>query len=464
MRFDVPCALVLLTLGGGLRSQNICLDHTGFVASGGLDLWGISAGHLNDDTLLDMAVSNHLTGDLSIFFGNGDGSFQPAVTLPVGMYPVDIIAADLNGDTRADLVTAHVDHVQVLLNLGGGAFDAPVPYAIPSGETWTLMARDLDNDGAIDLLVPHGAGGGGLAVLIGNGDGTFQPHADHPTDVPATSLDLADFNEDGHLDVLYTHLAGLGEVVHFWSILWGTRPGTFGTRTHVTHPHTSIFASAIDVDANGDMDVVVSNSYPSPDSLSFRMGDGTGGFAAPVTMYGGISPALVRSVDMDLDGFGDLVVADYANNSVRVFPGYGAGQFGPPVHSIAAVNPIDFAVGRFNADALPDIVIAASSGAYVGVILNCLVAAVEEATDMNVMTLGPNPADDAMYIRLDGAAQAAWIEITDAAGRLVEQAGASADGVVVDTSPLAGGLYVATLCDANGRSLARARFEVVHAR
>ena len=458
MRLSAACALILLSCSGVLRAQNACLNYTGFVASGGNDLWGITAAQLNDDTLLDMAVSNHLTADISVFFGNGDGTFQPAVTIAVGAYPVDIVAAHLNSDTRADLVTAHAGQVQVLLNLGGGAFAAPVPYLFLFGETWTLMAHDVNTDGAIDVLAPHGAFGGGLAVLLGNGDGTFEPAVNYATDVNATSLDLADFNEDGKLDVLYTHLPGLGEIDHFWSILWGTGPGTFGTRTHVTHPQTSIYASAIDVNENGDVDVVVSNSYPPPDSLSFRLGDGAGGFATPVTMYGGISPSLVRFVDMDLDGNGDLVVADYANNSVRVFPGNGAGAFGAPVYSLAAVDPIDFAVGRFNADAYPDIVIPSSQGAYVGVILSCLVAGVEEASGPSSMTLGPNPADDALIIHLTGPDQMERIEIRDAAGRLVARLAPSPGSTMVNTTTLAPGHYLVSLCDASGCINARARF------
>lgn len=461
MNRSVPAVLVLLACVGASRGQNACLNYTGFVASGGLDLWGITAGRLNDDTLLDMAVSNHLTADISLFFGNGDGSFQAAVTLPVDPYPVDIVAADLDHDGREDLVTARGGGAQVLLNLGNGTFSAPVTYETPPVDTWILMVRDLDGDEVLDLLVPHGAGGGGLAILLGNGDGTFQAAVSYPTDVAPTSLDVADFNEDGDLDVLYTHLSGLAEVTHFWSVLWGNGSGTFGPPTHVVHTHTSIFASAIDVDENGDVDVVVSNSYPPPDSLAFCMGDGAGGFAPAVSFYGGISPSIVQAADMDLDGFIDLVVADYANNSVRVFPGNGAGAFGAPGYSLAAVDPVDLAVGRFNADSYPDIVISDSQGAYVGVVLSCLVAGVEDVARAHAITVGPNPADDQLGISL-GEQVAGSVEIRDASARTVHQAPISGGSVIIRTADFAEGSYIAALRDAGGRIVGHARFEVVH--
>ena len=425
----------VFVLFGIANAQGPCLDYTGFIASGGLDLWGIAVGQLNDDTLLDMAVSNHLTSDVSLFFGNGDGTFQPALTLDVDTFPTDIVAADLNGDDRADLVTAHAGQVDILLNLSGGSFAAPVVVPIPLGETWTLLARDLDGDTFVDLLVPHGAGGGGLAVLLGNGDGTFQPAVNHPTDVTATSLDLADLNEDGHLDVLYTHLAGFGEVDHFWSVLWGTGPGTFGTRTHVPHPHTSIFASTFDLNGDGHADVVVSDSYPDP--LALCMGDGSGSFAVPIAMQAGAGPSFVRFVDMDLDGHKDLLVADYYGNAMHVLPGDGAGQFGAAVSCSATVDPIDFAVGDFNGDALPDIVIPASIGAYVGVILNCVVAGVPEY-DGAGLRVWPNPTTDAVTVA--GLHPGDAVEVFTSTGQRAAVR-AVGEGATVSLTGLAAGVY-----------------------
>ena len=100
-----------------------------------------------------------------------------------------------------------------------------------------------------------------------------------------------------------------------------------------------------------------------------------------------------------MDGTLDLVLSDYGGNAVDVMRGDGGGGFGPLVHTVAAVNPEDFAVGRFNADAYPDVVLGSTyfGMAYFGIVLNCFAIGIEE-TSTHAPLLFPVPADDRIIL------------------------------------------------------------------
>jgi len=117
---------------------------------------------------LDLAVVNEQSNTVSVFPGNGDGAFQPKVDYTVGTDPDALAAGDFNGDGRPDLAVVNLTgSVSVLLNGGAGAFLPAVGFAVPSG-SHSVAVADFNGDGHADLVVNH-------SLLLGNGDGTFQP-------------------------------------------------------------------------------------------------------------------------------------------------------------------------------------------------------------------------------------------------------------------------------------------------
>jgi hypothetical protein len=163
---------------------------------------GIVAGEFTGDGHTDLAVVNPGANDVSVLLGNGDGTFQPPVNYAAGTDPHSVVAGDFNGDGHTDLaVTSNgsVDastgtyipgtgSVSVLLGNGDGTFQPPVTYAAGDG-AGALVAGDFTGDGHIDLAVAdQGYSGydssdgsydlpvpGSVSVLLGNSDGTFQP-------------------------------------------------------------------------------------------------------------------------------------------------------------------------------------------------------------------------------------------------------------------------------------------------
>ena len=133
-----------------------------------------------------------VSGTVSVFLGNGDGTFKPQVTYTVGTEPEGIAAADVNGDGKLDLIVTNTgiddSTVSVLLGNGDGTFQPQcLKYATASGPAGLVVA-DFNNDGKLDIATSNYYGDN-VSILLGNGDGTFQaevtyaagkstPHAD----------------------------------------------------------------------------------------------------------------------------------------------------------------------------------------------------------------------------------------------------------------------------------------------
>ena len=190
----------------------------------------IAAGDFNGDGRLDLAVANYNTSTVSILIGNGDGTFRAPVDYSLGTYtaPEAIAIGDFNGDGRLDLAVADTGTgtVSILLGNGDGTFqpavsystEAPITRQIPASITSpdAIVVGDFNGDGKLGLAVadlgsnetisyPDGTYQsinvqGGVSVLLGNGDGTFQP-ALYDAIEPADILVAGDFNGDGKLDL-----------------------------------------------------------------------------------------------------------------------------------------------------------------------------------------------------------------------------------------------------------------------
>jgi hypothetical protein len=156
----------------------------------------IASGDFNHDGKLDVGVAGTY---LSIFLGNGDGTFQVPVTYSG---PFNSIAvADFNNDGNLDIVVVPDDlTVSVFLGNGDGTFQPP--KSSPTAAATFLAVGDFNGDHKMDIVVvdsPY------ISVLLGNGDGTFQAPIDNSSSVGVHQLAVGDFSNDHKLDV-----AGVG--------------------------------------------------------------------------------------------------------------------------------------------------------------------------------------------------------------------------------------------------------------
>lgn len=170
-------------------------------------------------------------GELGVLVGNGDGTLQPAVTYNSGgEYAYSVALGDLRGNGILDLVVANkfsddegssdYNAVDVLLGNGDGTFQSAVSYLLPGGEYDAVAIGDVNGDGYLDLvlveecqrLTPHSCKGTGeVAVLLGNGDGTFQKPIVYPSGgYEGSAIAIGDVNGDGRPDLIVTNACGSG--------------------------------------------------------------------------------------------------------------------------------------------------------------------------------------------------------------------------------------------------------------
>jgi len=218
-----------------------------------------------------------------------------------------------------------------------------------------LVTGDFNGDGKIDIAVVAGAG---ISVLLGNGDGTFQPHVDYALPATAIAMACADFNHDGKLDLAVTH----GNSV---SLFLGKGDGTFASPTSFAIGMSPDTMVAADFNGDGNMDLAVTTSNGSA-QLSVRLGNGRGGFGPLLISAIGLgdTPVGIAAGDFNGDGKLDLVTAAFGN-TYSVMLGNGDGTFQTTTTTLASCLS-GVTTADFNGDGMLDLAITYGCGFQAG--------------------------------------------------------------------------------------------------
>jgi hypothetical protein len=349
----------------------------------------LATGDFNGDGVIDLAVTNSYDNTVSVLLGRPDATFAPQVTYPTGSLPVSIVAGDFNGDGNLDLAVTNGDctpaheseppqcspsTVGILLGNGDGTFQPQVTYSVGTLPA-SIVTADFNGDGKLDLAVVN-VFDNNISILLGNGDGTFLPPVNYPVALQASyfalpSLVLGDFNGDGKMD-----LAVDGTNAVF--VLLGDGNGTFQPALQTNCSCTTTAAAAGDFNRDGKLDLVVFGGQGTEILLGF--GDGTFYLNATYDTAGsGIAVA-----DLNGDGELDLILPQgaqfltYFGGSVAVQLGNGDGTFGSPSFYGTGALPFGVVLADFNGDgkmdaAFPDAFCGppceASSGGAVSIVL-----------------------------------------------------------------------------------------------
>ncbi|MGH9143611.1 MAG: FG-GAP repeat domain-containing protein [Vicinamibacterales bacterium] len=262
---------------------------------------------------------------VGVLVGRGDGTFEPVVTMsPGGNSATSVAIADVNGDGKPDLLVPFgVGSVGILLGTGDGRFEAPI-LVQTDGISNSIAIADINIDGHPDLLLAgfdfvdgdsehSGLSRGVVRVLLGNGDGSFQPEAVFNSGVSpggwANSVAVADLDGDGQLD-----LAVADYPDNATGVLLGDGTSFKPVVLYGSGAALSWFEAIADVNGDGKPDLIVAD-FAGTVGVLLGNGDGTFQTAQDYPVSGDATS--VVAADVTGDGRPDLIVSN-GNNSVSV--------------------------------------------------------------------------------------------------------------------------------------------------
>jgi hypothetical protein len=358
--------VVSVLLGNGDGTFQEPLIHVG----GGPPV-SVTTGDFSADGVPDLALANLTANSVSVMLGNGDGTFHAVRTFGPGGF--DTAVGDMNGDGVPDVAVADLSStVSMLLGNGDGTFRTGLTFAVGTFP-YALAIADFNGDGKRDLAVACAGATeidpGNISVLLGNGDGTFQPAQPFAAGITPVSIVAGDFNGDGVPDLA---TANWGDDTA--SLLVGNGDGTFQATRAVAAGPSPRSVAASDFNTDGKLDLAIAN-YGNPacsangcffvdSSVLLLLGNGDGTFQAGSTLAAIQGPFSVAVADFNGDQQPDLVVTangDTADsNNVAVMLGNGDGTFRAPLAFAVSGYPWTSTVGDFNGDGAQDLAVPTS--------------------------------------------------------------------------------------------------------
>ena len=324
----------------------------------------VAVADFNGDGKLDLAIADQSGGSVSIWLGNGDGTFLPPTFYAAEDGPSRIAVADFNGDGKPDLAVVSYgnspNNVSIFLGKGDGSFQPRKDYG--TGERSgprDVAVGDFNGDGKPDLAVADSTTAT-VSILLGNGDGSFQPQVPYKVGKDPIAVAAADLNGDGKVD-----LAVSAEESGITAILLGNGDGTF--QAPVDYVPAGFTLIVADFNGDGVPDLAV---CPVGGGITILLGKGGGAFLPPPASYPVLSRPVFAAVgDFNGDGGADLAVVDKDSNAVSILLNNGAGGFRPKVDYAVLREPVCVAIADFNGDGKPDLVVANSGSNAVSILL-----------------------------------------------------------------------------------------------
>ena len=288
--------------------------------SGGGTAWpsAIVAGDFNKDGKPDIAVAEQSNNSVWLIAGNGNGTFQAPLKIgTVGSLPRSLAAGDFNGDGRTDFAVSYAGYtaqdphgLQLLLAQSTGAYTASAP--VDAGTLpIQVLAADLNGDGRHDLVVVNQGtfasttDAGNIQIFFSKTDGTLQAPVIYPAGSNPVAASLADLNGDKKPDLVVA--TGYGQFTYALALLMGGNAGAFQPPQFLTTDYGPSSVVAADFNGDGRQDLVVAHCCGETD-LTFFTGNGDGTLQPEVHFPGGSNPGMLLFADFNQDAKPDLVV------------------------------------------------------------------------------------------------------------------------------------------------------------
>ncbi len=286
---------------------------------------GVAIGDIDGDGKPDMAVTSY-NGNLVSVFRNtsttGNISFAAKVDIALGSCPFFVVIRDMDGDGRADMVTANKDAntVSIVLNTGEvGSISFAERVDLATGlKPYSVTVGDLDDDGKPDVAAS--AFEANNMVVFRNkstvGLVSFEVRQDFAVTTPY-SISIGDLDGDGKSDLVTGNLTSNNISVFRNTSVVGTI--SFAAKSDIAIGQRIYNVAIGDLDGDGKNDLATSNYTGNTVSVLRNIGtSGTIGFAAQVALPTGAGPNYVSIADMEGDGKPDLLVTNYDANSISI--------------------------------------------------------------------------------------------------------------------------------------------------
>ncbi|CAF5005919.1 unnamed protein product, partial [Rotaria sp. Silwood1] len=319
----------------------------------------VALGDFDNDTILDMAIANHIVNKIAVYLGNGDSSFRNPTMYSTGSYssPYMVTVADFNNDNRSDIAVANfgTNNIGIFHGFGNGSFASQIELSTGSSRPVAIIAADFNNDSLLDIATAN-YGTHSVSIFYGYGHGNFSPPITYSTGYDSLPISLAagDFNNDNYLDLAIANY-GTNNV----GVLFGNSNTTFEKQITfstglASHPYSIAIGHFND---DGFVDIAIANS--GTHEIGVLLNNGNRTFANQATYsVGSASPYAVGVGDFNQDNRLDIVITNSGIENIGVLLGYGNGHFeNPIIYSTESYSSISVAIADLNKDHRLDIVV-----------------------------------------------------------------------------------------------------------
>jgi Bacterial Ig-like domain (group 3)/FG-GAP-like repeat len=340
-----------------------------------LPYYPLAVGDFNNDGKLDFIAPTQ------IFLGKGDGGFHapiPASFTDPGQSVIFAIAGDFNGDGNLDMVAYLANGgpsvFKCFLGKGDGTFSAGSSLVLPYGTyLQSLEIGDFNSDGKLDLATFDQSH---AYIALGHGDGSFTP-LQSVLDIghPLSTLTVADFNGDGKADLA---VAGSPATL---VVALGHGNATFGPKQEYQVSESPTVIKAVDLNSDGNIDLVIGNNYNS--TLNIFLGHGNGTFTRLANVLHVGATYGITSGDFNGDGKTDLMLSNTNVGTMRLLIGHGDGTFLQSQQMTFDVMSTNLWTADLNGDGEPDVLASVAGGV---VLLNQARSMAAASLDGTVLT------------------------------------------------------------------------------